>query len=108
MVMPKAMSSLWPMRDAGQRRLARADDVEAGRVEADDIAQRGHAELAVRIVGEDGAAGFGLRRRRRPSCWSLRSAALSISVGELRVGIDAGALLGQRAAAKSTWLVAST
>ena len=38
-------------RDSGQRRLARADDVEPGGIELDDIAQRWDAVVAMGIIG---------------------------------------------------------
>ena len=79
-------------RDARQGRLACSDDVEAGRVESDNIAERGHAKLAVRIVGKDGAPGLGFRRRHDPVVGAFVELAVH-QVGKLRVGIDGGLLL---------------
>ena len=53
--------------DAGQRRLAGADDVEARRREVDEVAQRRHRVGAVRVVGHDGAAGGRSGRRDHPA-----------------------------------------
>ena len=82
--------------DAGQRGFARADDRHAGSIEADDIAERGHAQLAMRIVGEDGTAGFGFRGRDDPVVGTFVFLPVHKG-GELGCGIDFGALsIGKR------------
>jgi hypothetical protein len=53
-------------RDARQGGLAGADHREARRIEADDVAQRRHAVLAVRVVGQDRPPCRGARRRHDP------------------------------------------
>ena len=59
-------------RDSGQCRLPGADQIEVGRGQVDDVAQRGHGLGAVRIVREQGSAGGGAARRDRPVVASLR------------------------------------
>ncbi len=56
------MVPLWPMETPGSG----ADHGQARRVETDDVAQRWHAVLAVRIVGEDRTSGRGARWRHHP------------------------------------------
>ncbi len=63
-------------RNAWRGRLSRADDVEAGRLEMDDVAQRGDAQGAVRVVGQDRAAGGRTGRGDDPVVRALRRGAV--------------------------------
>ncbi len=81
-------------RNAGQGRLARADHVKARRLEVHDVAQRGHAQRPVRVVGQDRPAGRRARGRDHPVVGAFRGGA----VGQLsqRLAVDRRRLLGWR------------
>jgi len=56
---PEGYTSVVPDRDPRQGRFAGADHIQAWRRKVRDVAQRRHADPAVRIVGEQRAAGSG-------------------------------------------------
>ena len=87
---PSARRSLCPMRDAEERRLARADDVPARRVQVDDVAQRRIVDFAVRIVGDDRLAG-----RRHPAAHDPVVAAGLGALAGVMAGLSRWPLAGQ-------------
>jgi len=76
--------------DAGLGRLAGADHRKPRRVQLHDVAQRRRTKGPVRIVGQDGAAGRGARRRDHPVVGAFRRG-LGGEVGQMRRVVGGGA-----------------